>query len=500
MRMVSLYRKLKCLLKINKLKSDLRNFARFTRSKGVRVYCIDLPRKDRINNLSDFERERIANWVFDFNNIHKEQDRIGLIYQGLSLDYVESLFQGVVVFNNGTRKALKDFYSKHVNIIGGQRRTTDQPTRYSHTIYTLGACTIRGTGVEDSGTVASYLQRSINSKYKDSYRVVNLGIGFGSDYHDDIQAFSEQDIKGGDIIIWGIYGMVSNLGEKFLGSLGFKYVDTTKAVEERNTDEAWFTDNTLHTTAVGNKIIANVAFKCLEEDGCLKQCIGENENKSLLNGNAIDTESVEFKKYLDYIRELKREKTRGINGCIVMNCNPFTYGHQYLIEYASKQVETLYIFVVEENKSFFQFEDRKKMVELGTAHLNNVVVLGSGQFIISAVTFPGYFLKDHIKESTIDCSNDLSIFALHIAPLLEIKVRFAGEEPLDPITNQYNQAMAQILPQYGIEFRTIKRLEKNNGVISASRVRRCMEGHQLDDIKDLVPASTYDYLLEHYKI
>ena len=33
-------------------------------------------------------------------------------------------------------------------------------------------------------------------------------------------------------------------------------------------------------------------------------------------------------------------------GAIVMNCNPFTYGHEYLIDIASKLVDLLFVFVV----------------------------------------------------------------------------------------------------------------------------------------------------------
>ena len=53
-------------------------------------------------------------------------------------------------------------------------------------------------------------------------------------------------------------------------------------------------------------------------------------------------------------------------GAIVMNCNPFTYGHEYLIDIASKLVDLLFVFVVEENKSVFSFENRFSMVRDAT--------------------------------------------------------------------------------------------------------------------------------------
>ena len=81
-----------------------------------------------------------------------------------------------------------------------------------------------------------------------------------------------------------------------------------------------------------------------------------------------------------------------------------------MIETASKQVDTLYIFVVEENKSFFEFEDRYQLVKAGTQDLENVVVLPSGKFIISALTFPGYFYKDNNKDAVVDTSKDVDLF------------------------------------------------------------------------------------------
>ena len=52
---------------------------------------------------------------------------------------------------------------------------------------------------------------------------------------------------------------------------------------------------------------------------------------------------------------------------LVMNCNPFTLGHRYLIEQASLKSEEVVVFIVEEDKSLFPFEDRYHMVKDGVA-------------------------------------------------------------------------------------------------------------------------------------
>lgn len=182
-----------------------------------------------------------------------------------------------------------------------------------------------------------------------------------------------------------------------------------------------------------------------------------------------------------------------------MNCNPFTNGHKYLVELASSKVDYLYIFVVEEDLSVFPFKDRIQLVQKGTMHLRNVKVLPSGKYIISAITFPEYFSKDANKNVVIDPSLDVELFAKFIAPALDIKVRFLGEEPIDETTRMYNSALLNVLPKHGISVEVIPRKIFNNEPISASIVRKLLEQGDFDSIKNIVPESTYSYLIEFHK-
>ena len=153
---------------------------------------------------------------------------------------------------------------------------------------------------------------------------------------------------------------------------------------------------------------------------------------------------------------------------------------------------------MEEDKSYFKFEDRLKLVKEGTKLLENVTVIPSGRFILSAETFPGYFIKDNNPNIKVDTSKDLLLFASRIAPALHITVRFAGEEPIDMVTAQYNKNMEKILPHYGIQFKEIKRKEIMGKPISASRVRKCLEEKDFMSIKDMVPKTTFEFLTEKY--
>lgn len=177
-------------------------------------------------------------------------------------------------------------------------------------------------------------------------------------------------------------------------------------------------------------------------------------------------------------------------GAIVMNANPFTLGHRALAEYAAARCDVLHLFVVEEDRSLFPTDTRFRLVEEGTADLANVRVHLSGPYMISSATFPTYFLKDGESAAALQSELDITLFASAIAPVLHITRRFAGEEPLDPITGCYNDAMRDILPRYGIKFIEIPRLALSDVSISASRVRTLIENQQYCEAQMLVPEPT----------
>lgn len=473
---------------------------------GVKVLFVELPIAEKIVGLTDFEKERLSSWSFDFNKYKEELPKLKKLYgNNVTQDYILSVFDGGIVVQGNKRKVLLDFTSERQHIINGRRMTIGQPSQYHNVIYTHGACTWRGTGVEDQETIASYLQSFINLKFRNGYKVVNSGIGRGSDLHDDIEFIKEQDYRPGDIIILGPFG--TYLSKEDLAKIGIHFIETSSLFNRPHNYGEWFNDSTLHTNKTGNKVIANALFHELECLGWLtkddKQIVDAKksellklDDEKIRKGTRIYGDNPELVNYIDTIKQFKRGDESNVNGSIVMNCNPFTLGHRYLIEYAASRVSTLYIFVVEENRSYFPFEDRLMLVKQGTKDIPNVVVLPSGNFIISATTFPGYFLKDNIKDIKIDCSNDINVFAQYIAPALNIKIRFAGEEPLDPITNQYNEGMMEILPKHGMEFHVIPRKKDENGehVISASRVRKLYEAGNYTELRNLVPATTLSYL------
>jgi len=194
-----------------------------------------------------------------------------------------------------------------------------------------------------------------------------------------------------------------------------------------------------------------------------------------------------------YLRQLEKTRRPGRSAAIVMNANPFTLGHQHLVEQAAASCDTLHLFIVSEDRSFFPFAARKKLVEQGTAHIPQVVLHDCGPYIISSATFPSYFLKDEKEVIEGQARLDIQVFK-RIAAVLEVSARWAGEEPFSQVTRLYNSVMAEELPKAGIRFVEIPRAQEQGQAISASSVRSCLKNGDFESLGKMVPKTTMDYL------
>jgi|WetSurMetagenome_2_1015567.scaffolds.fasta_scaffold07748_3 [citrate (pro-3S)-lyase] ligase len=198
-----------------------------------------------------------------------------------------------------------------------------------------------------------------------------------------------------------------------------------------------------------------------------------------------------LERYLGAWRHLRRE---GVNGAVVLNANPFTRGHQHLVETAAGEVDTLYVFVVREDRSVFPYDVRRKLVEESTAHVRNAVVLDTSRYAVSAATFPSYFLRRHDVKARVQMEVDVRLFGATLAPAFGIVRRFAGDEPYCETTAAYNRAMAAFLPEYGVAFREIARATDGERAISATTVREALAAGDWDLLARLVPPPTLAFL------
>lgn len=195
-----------------------------------------------------------------------------------------------------------------------------------------------------------------------------------------------------------------------------------------------------------------------------------------------------------YCKELAQYRVDGTNGAIVMNCNPITLGHRYLIETAAKQVDCLHVILVKEDKSVFPFDVRLRLVKEVVKDLPNVVVHEGSAYVLSAATFPNYFIKEPSAVALTQIQLDLDLFAHYIAPALGATIRFVGSEPFDELTSEYNRLMHEILPSKGVEVREIPRRQLDEVPISASLVRDLIGEDRLEDALSMVPQATREFL------
>ena len=207
----------------------------------------------------------------------------------------------------------------------------------------------------------------------------------------------------------------------------------------------------------------------------------------------------DINKTLSTMKKLYDIDTATPKTALVMNCNPFTLGHRYLIEEASLKSEKVLIFIVEEDRSLFPFVDRYHMVKNGVADLKNVTVIPGGKYIISSATFPAYFLREETKVLTAYTKLDATIFSKYFCKQFNITKRMLGEEPYCPVTRNYNETLIDVLEKHSVEVNIIPRkwISTPENYISASKVRNLIkkEGSQaLDQLSDFIPKVTLNYL------
>lgn len=195
-----------------------------------------------------------------------------------------------------------------------------------------------------------------------------------------------------------------------------------------------------------------------------------------------------------FLDGLASPKCAGEIGAVVMNCDPFTLGHRYLIETAAGECGFLHIFVLSEDKSAFSAADRLEMVRAGSADLKNAAVHETGPYLISSATFPTYFLKDRDGADEIHCLLDIKIFLERFVPALSITRRYVGTEPLSPLTDRYNRMLKAHCAAAGVELVELPRLENGEGPISAGKARRLIQSGDTSGLGALLPHSTLSHL------
>lgn len=451
------------------------------------------------------------------------------------------------------------FNSKDDEYVSGFRKTARQPEKFDNRIHVLGPSHVLAWDMPLEEIYCSRLQNKLNENrgaFDKTYAVKNLGVN-GSNTANFFLCLLDQKIDAGDIVIlhnhlYSLQSMkcmdeiykfcLASNAELFifnhadlstlenhhkhdlphldqycyqkstlhfdsytknqdrlefiteLRKKGIRAFDILDCID--NQEQSIFRDRS-HLNAYGHQLLAEYIYDKLSTrqaydasdmyEKCILKNIGDIRVSTLSRAQNVQ--------WLQKIPRI-REHASDIVGSIVMNCNPFTLGHKHIITKALEKVDKLYIFAVQEDKSYFTFEERYAMIRDGVKELGSrVCVVPSGKLIISSTTFPDYFCKDSVDYEP-DTTTDILIFGSTVAPALGIQVRLFGEEPYCKVTATYHQQLARLLPICGILTIQIPRLEQAGTAISASGVRRILKKRKFSQLARLVPPTTMPYLIK----
>ena len=483
----------------------LRTLKRYTDSAGAHLIYVSLDNLFDVQNKTETERQILAEAIWE-----RWQERptwlksmpphIHEVYgqePGFSQEYIDNIFVGPQHILHATKVALPNYETRYVNIRDNQRVTTDTPDKARNRVLFLGGSDVYGFGCDDASTVPSHLQRRLLGVDPESYRVENHGMR-GNPMALCLNNLLQSQVNPGDIaIVFGYPPLPAKAAEE-IGIL------THHVSFSRPHDHGELFFDQSHVGPKGNAIIADQVAGVIADLPQAPTATADFEDgeihaslkllKYLIYRNASDqAEAGELKDYVDYLKEI-RVDAAGRIGSVAVNCNPMTLGHLHLLEHAARSVDFLYVFVIEEDQSFFSFKDRLDLVTRGLAHLPNVKVIRGGKFICTQLTFPEYFSKEDVSQVTADASMEAWFFCEYVAKALDISIIFLGNEPTCNVTRQYNAKMAEILPEYGVVCEIIPRIERDGAAISASAVRRYLKQGDFDAISQIVPPVTLDYL------
>ncbi len=379
---------------------------------------------------------------------------------------------------NDVYSRLKDTRSRYLNVVNGERVTVGQPSEAERTIWFFGPCVMIGNYVEDKHTIESFLQERLNREGY-SCKVVNCGC-HETPYQEMIHITSTP-MKPGDVVVFHVNNRPFANVES---------IDLTELLDQNNVPTEWLLDMPTHCNHKVNQIYADELFDRMVRDGALTGKASRKEDQSPL---ACDLAVNAL--FLDlYFDGYQPEKGKRIGG-IALHGNPFTLGHRYLIEYASKHADRVFALLTEDEAGLLSFAERYAMAIEDTKHLPNVTIVPGGPFSGTRNIFAVYFVKVDPATMREGTYAGFRIFGEVIAKRLGINCRFIGDERHCPQMEVHNDLLKEMMPKYGIEVIEIPRIQAEGGSISASRSRRAAAEGDKETLLANVSESTYKILV-----
>lgn len=378
---------------------------------------------------------------------------------------------------NNIYTRLKDEKGRYFNVVNGERVTVGQPEEAERTIWFFGPCFVMGVYVEDKYTIESILQERLNREGY-SCRVVNCGC-YETPYQRMVHITSTP-MKPGDIMV------IQVENRPFEGT---ESIDMMELLDRNNAPAEWLLNLPVHCNHKVNKILADDLFERMARDNVLTGEVKKGQRTMLSRALAVNS------LYLDlHFNDFRPEKGMVV-GSIGMHGNPFTLGHRYLIETASKQVDRLFVLLIEDDLGIFSYAERFAMAVEGTRDLPNVKIVAGGPFQATRNVFREYFVKVKPTDMRESAMVDTLIFTEIIAKRLGITRRFLGDERHNPKMQFFNELMKEVLPRYGIEVIELPRAQAGGRAISASLARNAAAEGDRETLLANIPETTLRFFV-----
>lgn len=496
-----------------------RSFVSYCNKYGIHLVAVYAVGKEDISFLGKKDESKMSSNK-TINDVLADQEYLKKFYYDNSecLEYAtdKSFGQlgGRVVRFNGLYNRLLDVKSKYINVVYGERKTCGSPDSYSNSIHFFGPCIVQGICVTDDYTIETYLQKKINDRMPNSYKVVNHGSAthtpYGSFCNDWLFAM-DTEFDCGDIVV-----IMDAFTDQAFDILRENQIPIISDCHMFDGSENLFLNNTYHCNHIANSIYADLIFEKLFGDnmelfskgcGLRRQHIKKYFSICDINLDFRDDAFLNNTELLEYRDKLKKQRVPDYKnkkiGAICTQANPFTRGHLALVEYASKKMDYVYVFVSQDSLSPIQFLERMDIVRDAVKELDNVIVLASGSIFSSYRTFPDYFsaAKNYPEFDIANVGAEVRIFAEVLCPALGIKYRILGEEPVDMYTRNLVECFKRELPKYGINVIIIPRVlsENDEEIISASRVRNKLENRDYEGLDKYITPYAVQLLQKYYE-
>lgn len=424
-------------------------------------------------------------------------------------EYVSTAFQEIYgdEWREIRRRCTKDAMQHWLRTIYDVEYYIRNKRMYSHEknrCYLIGPCIVEGNTCPEGKSFPEYLQKHLDMFFENKYAVIAISVPFYviSNYLKIVKCLA---VRSNDIII-----CIETVSQKCITCYFENWGDVPdfdflEVFNSRSDTPEWFSNEPGHTSGYANMKLTEYLVGSIK-----RQINASNDNILLQKGEgylSIEKEN-QIKTYLESTDCFSHIEMGKRVGAIIMKCAPITLGHEYLIDYARKHVDYLYIFVVKQNDSCIRFADRLAMLNQCIKKWDNIKVNSFDKFTESSIVMPdflpkkiSYRLERQLnKDNEVDVWQDVEIFARYIASALNISVLFAGKEEAEEDANGENIDIKRTLEDYGIELEDIAKMKIDDTVINTSDVRMLISQSQWEKVRRFVSEDIYKCLKQQSEI